>query len=152
MITIIDINIEEIHMQLFRIFSVSENKYITDTNEWMIDIEGHPCSLYSDPESDPDITMREDCIVEWNTGYIDHRGHQIYAGDVFFDENDYAMVALWYNNMWVFQIWGWDDDGHWGEIDILPMDDFEFDDLVVAGDYHSLGDEVYKGAAVELHE
>lgn len=136
-------------MKLFRVFSVKENKYITETNEWMIDIEGHICSLYSDPEADPDITMREDCLVEWNTGYIDHRGHQIYEGDVFFDtENNYHMVVVWHDNMWILQVWGWQEDT-WGEIDVLPMDDFNFDDIIIAGTYHELGDQLYKGAAYE---
>ena len=134
-------------MKLFRIFDISKQKYVTDINEWVIDIDGHPISLYSDPEADPDLTMREDCLVEWNTGYIDHRGHEIYEGDVFFDtENKYAMVVLYHNNMWVLQIYGYNELNYWDEIDILPMDDFEFNDLIVAGNYHDLGNEVYKGA------
>lgn len=137
-------------MTMFRIFNVTENMYVTHTNEWVIDIEGHPISLYSDPESDPDLTMREDCVVEWNTGYIDHRGHQIYEGDVFFDtENNYAMVVIWHENMWVLQVWGYSDSDVWEELDILPMDDFDFDDLIIAGNYHHLGDELYKGAKVD---
>lgn len=132
-------------MQLFRIFDTSKQEYVTHTNEWVIDNEGHPISLYSDPEADPDLTMREDCLVEWNTGYIDHRGHQIYQGDVFFDEeNNYHMIVLWQDNMWVLQVWGWQED-IWEEIDVLPMDDFNFDDLIISGDYHSLGNKLYKG-------
>lgn len=134
-------------MKLFRIFSVSENRYITDENEWVIDIEGHPCSLYSDPEADPDITMREDCLVEWNTDYIDHRGHQIYQGDVFFDEG-YAFVVTYQGQMWCLNMWGCHKD-IWQEIDLLPMDDFDFDDITIAGTYHELGDQLYKGAAYE---
>ena len=134
-------------MKLFRIFDTSKQKYVTDINEWVIDIDGHPISLYSDPEADPDLTMREDCLVEWNTGYIDRRGHEIYEGDVFFDtENKYAMVVLYHSNMWVLQIYGYNELDYWDEIDILPMDDFELNDLIVAGNYHDLGNEVYKGA------
>lgn len=130
-------------MKLFRVFSVKENKYITETNEWMVDIEGHICSLHSDS----DLTTREDCLVEWNTGYVDHRGHQIYEGDVFFDtENNFAMVAIWHENMWVLQVWGYSESDIWEELDMFPMDDFEFDDYIIAGNYHYLGNELYKGA------
>ena len=136
-------------MKLFRIFDISKQEYVTHTNEWVIDIDGHPISMYSNPESDPDLTMREDCVVEWNTGYSDRKGHEIYEGDVFFDtENKYAMVVIYKYNMWLLQIWGWgyQHPDVWGEVDELPMDDFDFDDLVIAGNYHHLGNEVYKGA------
>ena len=142
-----------INMSKFRIYDTINKTYI-DTNDydkWCIDCEGHLLQfVYNDNRGLFDIKMREDCVVEWNSGYIDHRGHQIYEGDVFIDENNYVMLVLWYENMWTLHIYGWTENDVWENIDILPMDDFEFDDLIIKGDYHTLGDTVYKGKDLDI--
>ena len=132
-------------MNMFRVFGTKENYYITHTNEWVIDIEGHVCSLYTDPEADPDITMREDCIVEYFTGYKDRKGTPVYEGDVFKDGVYYYVVTRNEYNQFIVECYN-----EFKLIDTVPLNDLVDEEknnhhicMSVYGSWLLLKDEIY---------